>query len=223
MSAGTTENGPSRMAQLRQMIEEHKERGWDVAWRSDTTPWDAGTYQPALKEVLDDKALALSVDGRPLVPGCGRGYDAICIAKTLSLETLGIDISPTAIAAAQEWVHSENDDIHVRFEVADFFALTGVNLKFDLVYDYTFFVAIPPARRGHWGRQMAELVKSGGILITLIFPIDDDAQTGPPYYVRPQHYNEVLGEGWEVLLDKEPEHTLESHKRRERIVVRRRL
>ncbi|EJF61524.1 hypothetical protein DICSQDRAFT_136414 [Dichomitus squalens LYAD-421 SS1] len=70
--------------------------------RSDTTPWDAGSYQPALKEVLDDKALALPTECRALVPGCGRGYDAILIAKTLSLETLGIDVAPTAIAAAQE-------------------------------------------------------------------------------------------------------------------------
>ncbi|EJF61498.1 S-adenosyl-L-methionine-dependent methyltransferase [Dichomitus squalens LYAD-421 SS1] len=163
------------------MIEEHRERGWDVAWRSDTTPWDAGSYQPALKER----------------PPKSRDYNEVC--------------KPLGYRA----------NIHVRFEVADFFALTGV--KFDLVYDYTFFVAIPPARRGYWGRQMAEIVKSGGILITLIFPIDDDAQTGPPYYVRPQHYNEVLGEGWEALLDKEPEHTLESHKGRGRIVVRRRL
>ncbi|TBU55406.1 S-adenosyl-L-methionine-dependent methyltransferase, partial [Dichomitus squalens] len=144
------------------------------------------------------------------------------IAETLSLEMLGIDISPTAIATAQEdSAASQTHDMNVRFEVADFFALTGV--KFDLVYDYTFFVAIPPARRGHWGRQMAAIVKSGGILITLIFPIDDDAQTGPPYYARPQHYNEVLGEGLEFLLDKVREHALESHKGRERIMVNRKL
>ena len=88
---------------------------------------------------------------------------------------------------------------------------------------YSFFVAIPPSRRAEWGRQMKKLVKPGGFLITLVFPIDDDNGTGPPFYVRGEHYEEVLGEGWEVVVDKVPEVSLESHVGRERMVVRRRL
>ena len=81
----------AQMNKLRQMIKEHNDGGWDFAWyatkyavwyrrieltplsrKSDVTPWDVGSYQPPLKEVLDDKSIGLPTSGRALVPGCGR-------------------------------------------------------------------------------------------------------------------------------------------------------
>ena len=70
---------------------------------------------------------------------------------------------------------------------------------------------------------MARLVKPGGYLITLIFPIDPYTDAGPPFYVRPEHYDEALGNGWAKVVDKVPENSLESHINRERIVVRKNL
>ncbi|KAM5543778.1 hypothetical protein V8D89_002395 [Ganoderma adspersum] len=210
----------AQMNKLRQMIKEHDDGGWDFAWKSDVTPWDVGSYQPPLKEVLDDKSICLPASGRALVPGCGRGYDAVCIARSLGLETLGTDISQTAVDAAHTHFSISKEELSVRFEVADFFALDGV--QFDLIYDYTFFVAIPPARRPEWGRQMVKLVRPGGFLITLVFPIDVETGNGPPFYVRAEDYEEVLGDGWEVVVDKVPGESIESHKGRERMIVRRR-
>lgn len=133
----------------------------------------------------------------------------------------------------------------VKFDVADFFAMEEA-AAFDVIYDYTyaylpaeirsaqadqkprhrFFVAIPPAKRAEWGQQMTKLVKPGGFLITLIFPILPYKDFGPPFYVRPDHYDEVLGEGWETVLDMVPEvtpETLPDHVGKERLVVRRKL
>ena len=70
---------------------------------------------------------------------------------------------------------------------------------------------------------MAKLVKPDGFLITLVFPIDPESGNGPPFYVRAEHYEEVLGDGWEVVVDKVPGDSIESHKGRERMIVRRRL
>ncbi|TFK86299.1 thiol methyltransferase 1 [Polyporus arcularius HHB13444] len=208
------------MAQLRALIQTHNEQGWDEAWKVAATPWDAGKVQPPLKDLIDSRILDVPRGGKALVPECGRGYDAVCIADGLGLETLGTDISPTAIEAAQEYLNATSPTSAVRYKVADFFALEG---SFDLVYDYTFFVAIPPARRAEWGRQMAKLVKPGGYLVTIIFPIDPYTEVGPPFYVRPEHYDEVLGDGWTKVVDKVPENSLESHVNRERIVVRRKM
>lgn len=130
----------------------------------------------------------------------------------------------------------------VSFEVADFFDLSIPNdQRFALIYDYTwvflsmslqpcddqfvrFFVAIPPVRRFDWGKQISALLKSGGYLITLIFPlnlpVDED---GPPFFVKPEHYVDVLGGGWEKVLDKVPENSIPQHVGRERLVVYRRL
>ena len=87
----------------------------------------------------------------------------------------------------------------------------------------SFFVAVLPPRRPEWGRKMAELVKPGGYLICLVFPILPYTEFGPPFYVRPEHYDEVLGDGWEKVLDEVPKISMDSHAGKERIVVRRKL
>lgn len=86
-----------------------------------------------------------------------------------------------------------------------------------------FFVAIPPSRRNEWGQQMRTLIKPGGYLITLIYPIDPQTPTGPPYFVRPDHYFEPLGDGWIKVVDRIPENSLKSHIGREHLVVWKRL
>jgi len=52
---------------------------------------------------------------------------------------------------------------------------------------------------------MAALVKQGGYLITLVFPIEPKKDHGPPWYVRPDHYDELLAGNFEKVLDKVPE------------------
>ena len=85
-----------------------------------------------------------------------------------------------------------------------------------------FFVAIPPVLRSDWGKQMSALLRPGGYLITLIFPLNLPADGGgPPFFVKPEHYVDVLGEGWEKVLDKIPENS--THVGQERLVVYRKL
>jgi hypothetical protein len=69
---------------------------------------------------------------------------------------------------------------------------------------------------------MVELVKPGGYLITLIFPIDPKIDVGPPFYVRPEHYDEPLCSKFDKVVDRIPETSVEGHKGRERLVVWRR-
>lgn len=87
-----------------------------------------------------------------------------------------------------------------------------------------FFVAIPPVLRSDWAKQISALLKPGGYLITLIYPldlpVDDD---GPPFFVKPEHYVDVLGDGWEKVLDKVPENSIPQHAGRERLVVYRKV
>lgn len=67
-------------------------------------------------------------------------------------------------------------------------------------------------------------MKNGGYLVTLVFPIDPPQDYGPPFFVRPEHYEEVLsGSDWEKVYDKIPEKSSETHINRERMVVWKRL
>ena len=45
---------------------------WRMRRKDEATPWDAGTMQPALQELVESSELDLPKSGRALVPGCGR-------------------------------------------------------------------------------------------------------------------------------------------------------
>jgi len=193
--------------------------GWDAAWKNGLTPWDVGYSQPPLRDILTSGKVSFPTQGTALVPGCGTGYDAILIALQLGLHTTGVDISTTALVASAA-LKEKTGIKNVEFKADNFFNLDG---SFDLVYDYTFFVAIPPEMRPAWAKQMNKLVKPGGYLISLVYPMDPLVETGPPYYVRPNHLVEELGEGWEKLIDEVPENSTEAHKGRESLLVLKRL
>jgi len=193
--------------------------GWDAAWKNGITPWDVGRSQPPLRDIIVSGRVKFPTEGTALVPGCGKGYDAVVIATQLGLHTTGIDISTTALVASNAY-KQETGVKNVEFKTADFFTMDG---SFDLIYDYTFFVAIPPSMRPAWGKKMTELVKPGGYLISLVFPIDPPVEHGPPYYVRPNHVLGALGEGWEKLIDEVPENSSEPHVGRESLLVLKRL
>ncbi|KAG8758363.1 hypothetical protein FRC11_003811, partial [Ceratobasidium sp. 423] len=87
-----------------------------------------------------------------------------------------------------------------------------------------FFCAIPLGLREHWGQRMTEIVKPGGYLITLMYPIDPDRarNDGPPFPVDFEAYSSVLKESWDNLLNVVPSTSRPAHEGRERLGVWRR-
>lgn len=84
--------------------------------------------------------------------------------------------------------------------------------KFDFIFDYTFFCALPPSLRAQWGERMSTLLQPhSGKLLTLIFPIpleeDDGAMEGPPFPVKLDDYKKVLEPyGFQMIKDSPYEH-----------------
>ena len=82
--------------------------------------------------------------------------------------------------------------------------------SFDFIFDYTFFCALPPARRKEWGARMSQLLTpETGRLLTFVFPIlssqnngvghdqhrnedNNPPAKGPPFPVTPRDYQRVL-------------------------------
>ncbi|KEP49215.1 thiopurine S-methyltransferase [Rhizoctonia solani 123E] len=203
--------------------------GWDAAWQEGITPWDSGVPQPPLQQVFETSIqsdLGIPKSGRALVPGCGRGYDAIYLASQ-GYNVIGADLSATAVSEAQKYLSSQPnaENIKVQYQVLDFFKSPSlVEEPFDLVYDYTFFCAIPLGLREPWGRRMAEIVKPGGYLITLMYPIDPGRarDDGPPFPVDFEAYSAVLKEFWDNLLNVIPATSRETNEGRERLGIWRR-
>jgi hypothetical protein len=70
---------------------------------------------------------------------------------------------------------------------------------------------------------MNSLIKSGGYLITLVYPLDPETDVGPPWFVLPEHYLAPLGDGWEKVVDRIPTRSSPTHLGRERLVVWKKL
>ncbi|KAK2463813.1 hypothetical protein APHAL10511_004118 [Amanita phalloides] len=204
----TEPHDPARV-RLYQLINYDDLTTWDLAWKSDVTPWQKVISHPSLREAVEESGIDFpkGSDKRALVPGCGEGHDVIYLASTLGLSTTGLDISPTALELATSNAKSNRHADLISYKLENFFDLkpqTDAD-KYDLIYDYTFFVSIYPPLRPEWGRQMSALVKQGGYLITVLFPIEPERDTGPPFYTRPEHYDKVLAGAFKKVLDKVPQ------------------
>jgi hypothetical protein len=46
----------------------------------------------------------------------------------------------------------------------------------------SFFCALAPTLRAQWGSRMADIIPSGGVLVCLIYPLDNH-NGGPPFSV----------------------------------------
>lgn len=94
-----------------------------------------------------------------------------------------------------------------------------------LIFLFTlrFFCAIPLSLRGKWGVQMSKIIKPGGYLIALAFPLDGPRQGGPPYSVSLEAYQDVLGLNWELVEEKIPKESIKEREGREKILVWRKM
>jgi hypothetical protein len=177
----------------REVEEEFMHPRWSLMWSTEYPPrFDKLCVAPILQKLVDDDALPRS--GRCLVPGCGRGYDVTALASQTRY-CLGVDIVQEAIAAAQdrlEQLFEMSSHLGVdpsppmgscEFKCQSFFSLDTDHPEnlFDLVYDYCFLSVLDPRIHKNWAAKMSKLVKVGGELVTVIWPIMLDKKGGPPF------------------------------------------
>ncbi|KAJ2648978.1 hypothetical protein IWW40_003522 [Coemansia sp. RSA 1250] len=83
-----------------QLVQKDHRRDWEEYWAAGGTEHDQQGPAEALRELLEDHRWLLP-RGRCLVAGCGRGHDALYLAKR-GHNCLGIDFCDAAIANAQK-------------------------------------------------------------------------------------------------------------------------
>jgi cyclopropane fatty-acyl-phospholipid synthase-like methyltransferase len=158
--------------------------------------------------------------GRALVPGCGRGYDIALLASSERF-VVGLEYSPTAAAEAAAYLAAEHPDkmAFCKIVTGDFFAFED-DERYDFVYDYTFFCAIKPERRGEWAKRMDKLLAPGGTLLTMVFPLKMqppgtpvDFALGPPFLLKPEFYDVLQPYGLRRVETGEVEESLSDPRR----------
>ncbi|KAJ2217928.1 hypothetical protein EV179_000072 [Coemansia sp. RSA 487] len=173
---------------------------WFNCWNESRTMWDQGDISPALRELIQEKKWELP-SGKGIVPGCGRGYDAMFLASP-SLHMVGIDISQIAADTANKLRDEKGlPSSLVDFKVMDFFNFE-VAEKYQVAYDYTFFCALHPSMRKSWGDRYAEIMAPGGHLIALMYPLwkeEKDRDVGPPFLLSEDDYHQILDDNFELI------------------------
>jgi hypothetical protein len=154
---------------------------------------------PALCDWLDGHPLD---PGRALVPGCGRGHDVIELARR-GFDALGIDFAGSAVREARALAAKDRG---ARFLERDLFSLLAdpgrqepwealpslEEGSIDLWWENTCYCAIEPDRRSEYASIAARLVRRGGTLLLLAFPLDgrqaktpaDSEPSSGPYRIR---------------------------------------
>jgi SAM-dependent methyltransferase len=173
---------------------------WAAHYTAADTPWDLGGAHPELSQRLSDGTLAPPRAGaRVLVPGCGHGHDALALARR------GWDV--TAIDLVVDLAQTLGRELARRggrFLQVDALAVeAGPDGPFDLVWDHTFFCALPPTLRAAWGARAAALTAPDGRYVALVFPCGKPlSEGGPPFGMTTEDVALVLGTAFELEDDR---------------------
>lgn len=180
-------------------------KDWESMWAAGLNPgdaFDARRVEPAFENLIASGTLP---QGKAFVPGCGRGYAVAALASDQRHVT-GLEISTTAKAAADAYLATVDGVADNAQVIIDDFFTHAPEAPYDLVYDCTFLCAIDPTRRQEWAAQMNKLVRPGGEIVSLVFPLGD-FQGGPPFALSPAIVEALLAPaGFEsVSLTEVPE------------------
>ena len=156
--------------------------------------------------------------GKVCIVGCGNGYDAVMFAQK-GFEVTAVDFAPSAVIALETMSNKEN--VNVQILQSDIFVLTP---KYDSVFDYvieqTCFCAMNPQRRQEYERLVYKILKPGGKLIGLWYPLDKTIEDeGPPWGITIDEVKSIFKNGWIIEREEFPEISIQPRKNREKLII----
>jgi SAM-dependent methyltransferase len=152
------------------------EGGFEDRYRTGDTPWDHGTVDHNLTEMLERYAIRPC---RVLDVGCGTGENAIWLGQQ-GFDVVACDLSDTAIHKAEEKRLLRGSG--VRFVVADFIADDLPEGPYGLIVDRGCLHCMESeADRAAFIRKVASLLDQEGCWFSLIGNADEgEREVGPP-------------------------------------------
>ena len=200
---------------------------WDDAYREDRDGWDMGTPTPVFTDLLDRLGKDFTSLGaedfaqqeqppRVLIPCSGRGYDALLFAEHgWKVTAVDFAIEP------MQWLRTESERAKLDVEILqeDMFTLGRSHPgAFDLLVEYTCVCAIDPARREEFVRFSADVLRVGGIVMALLFPVDG-RPGGPPFSIDVDGFKEQMSVAFDCVHESTPETSVKPRLGRERLLV----
>ena len=176
------------------MTDVNSESFWAEKYRGGIPGWDLGTPTPVFESLLDEGAF--SAPAEVFVPCSGNGYDAILFAER-GFQVTAVDIAPSPLRTLDSEAQARGLDIEIIH--GDMFTLGArYEERFDYIIEYTCLCAIDTARRDEYLALLKRLLKPGGRLVALVFPIDG-RPGGPPYHIDPKQVEDTASSGFRLI------------------------
>ncbi len=184
---------------------------WCKRFGEGITPWDAGCVPNAFADFVVRQPAPLDT----LIPGCGSAWEARHLVD-LGWPVTALDFSPVAVATARAVLGTAAVDL----VCADFFTFSP-DRPYQLLYERAFLCALPRKLWAEWGRRVAELLPTGGLLAGYFFICDQPM--GPPFGILPGQLDELLAPNFTRIEDTAVDDSIPVFAGRERWQVWRRL
>lgn len=187
---------------------------WDDKYINNEAHWDMRTPTPVFESLMDSGEFMKP--GKILIAGCGKGYDAVLAAKK-GYDVYAVDFSIEAVKLAKDLADTENVKVNLIHE--DIFKLDSVYEKyFDYVYDYVTYCSILPESRKEYAEKTGRLLKEGGKLIAILFPVEE-RKGGPPYAVDVKEFYELFSEHLQLKFSSKNLNSIKPRRGREVLQV----
>jgi SAM-dependent methyltransferase len=200
---------------------------WDSAYREERDGWDMGTPTPVFVDLLtrldmDFRSLG-AVDyarlGRPprvLIPCSGRGYDALLFAGR-GWEVTAVDFAAEPLS----WLRREaaHAGLPITILQEDMFSMVRSHpAQYDLIVEYTCVCAIEPDRRQEFLSFAHAVLRPGGVLLALLFPVDG-RPGGPPFSIDVDGFTRDAAAHFTLVHDEVPATSVKPRLGKERLLL----
>jgi SAM-dependent methyltransferase len=175
---------------------------WDSAYRGEgdfvgPPPWNIGEPQPELAALIRAGKFRSAV----LDAGCGFAELSLALAAD-GYTVVGIDLTPTAIAAATVAAKDHRGLSNTSFVQDDITSFTGLDEAFNTVADSTLFHSLPVEGRDGYLQSVHRAAAPGASYFVLVFakgafPPDMDTLT-KPNEVTEDELREAVSKYWTI-------------------------
>ena len=186
---------------------------WEDIYLENDTGWDLKGVTPVFDSISNEL-----IKGKVCIVGCGRGYDAIMFAKK-GFDVTAVDFAPTPIFELNKLAIQKSVTINTVQD--DIFSLVGQYPDtFDYVIEQTCFCAIHPNRRKEYEKLVRSILKLGGKLVGLWYPLDKSQEEGgPPWGTTIDEVKSTFNSGWEIEKEEFPSQSVQPRKGREKLII----
>lgn len=173
---------------------------WDSAYREEgefpgPPPWNIGEPQPEIAALI----AAGKFESDVLDAGCGFAEASLALAEQ-GHTVVGIELTPTAVAAATRSAQERGLGGRATFVQDDITSFTGFDGRFATVLDSTLFHSLPVEGRDGYLRSIHRAARPGATLYILVFargafPAELETK---PNEVTEDELREAVSKYWEV-------------------------